>query len=129
MKKVSQAAQLVLIYKGTDPKLFGKILGVSRKYDHNDFGLIGGKREDYDLTLEECIIRECKEETGLDVSNIQLIHNGEWGGREQFTYIGEYSGEIFTREPHVVEWIEPQRLIDGTFGEFNKMILELLKIV
>ena len=42
------------------------ILGVSRKNDHNDFGLVGGSVEENE-TFEEAIIREVKEETGLDI--------------------------------------------------------------
>ena len=43
-----------------------KILGVTRKYNHSDWGLPGGKLDPGETALE-AIIRESKEETGLDI--------------------------------------------------------------
>ena len=52
----------------------GKILGVSRKDDPNMFGLAGGKVDPEDGTdYESAIIRECKEETGLDIYDLVEI--------------------------------------------------------
>ena len=67
------SAQVVLINKE------GFVLGVSRKTDHNDFGLPGGKMDPEDLENPmNTAIRECKEETGLDITDLKLvfaIHN------------------------------------------------------
>lgn len=62
MKK-EDAVQIVLLNKK------GEVLAVSRKHDHNDFGLIGGKVDEGENVVEAAI-RETKEETGLDISNI-----------------------------------------------------------
>ena len=52
----------------------GKVLGVSRKDDHTDFGLPGGKMEDSDMGNPEfTAIRECKEETGIDAKFMSMI--------------------------------------------------------
>ena len=40
--------------------------------DTNNWGIPGGGKEIYE-TLEECAIRELKEETNLDVSNLELV--------------------------------------------------------
>ena len=50
----------------------GEVLMVSRKDDLNSFGLPGGKLDDNE-TLEEGIIRETLEETGLEIFNLYEI--------------------------------------------------------
>ena len=50
-----------------------KILSVSRKDNHNDFGLFGGKLEN-DETQEEALIREAYEETGYSVNIIPIYY-------------------------------------------------------
>ncbi len=105
------------------------ILGVSRKYDHNDFGLPGGKLEEGE-TYEECICREVKEETGLTVTSCKEIfeRSGIHKGREIFgkTFLCEVEGEIHTDEPHVVKWVDWDTLFNGSFGEYNKALFDHL---
>lgn len=114
-------AQVVLINEE------GLILGVSRKDNHNDFGLAGGKMDPEDngdpmLTA----IRECKEETGLDISDLQLVFAIHKSGNMGYTYLAKYSGEIKHNEPHVVKWVPMQVLINGSFGRYNEMVSESL---
>ena len=98
----------------------GLVLGVSRKTNHNDFGLVGGSLEDYDKTPELGAIRECKEETGLDISNLKLVYlKASSDGRVGYTYIAEWSGDIAYDEPHVVKWTTFSELIKGSFGRWN----------
>jgi ADP-ribose pyrophosphatase YjhB (NUDIX family) len=116
------SAQVVLINEE------GLILGVSRKDDHNDFGLIGGKMEpqdDNDPT--NTAIRETLEETGLEIYNLRLvfaIHKDSFMG---YTYLADYKGEINHNEPHVVKWVPMERLVMGSFGKYNKMVSDSLK--
>lgn len=115
------SAQVVLINKK------GYVLGVSRKTDHNDFGLPGGKmdpEDDGDPT--NTAIRECKEETGLDISNLELVFAIHKGGNMGFTYIAKYNGEINHNEPHVVKWVPFEKLILGSFGRYNQLVSESL---
>jgi ADP-ribose pyrophosphatase YjhB (NUDIX family) len=114
-------AQVVLINEE------GLILGVSRKDNHSDFGLPGGKmdpEDDNDPTTTA--IRECKEETGLDISQLQLIFAIHKSGNMGYTYLAKYTGEINHNEPHVVKWVPMQVLINGSFGRYNEMVSESL---
>lgn len=110
----------------------GKILGVSRKDDHNDFGLVGGKVEDSDPDIEFAIIRETKEETGIDIFNLELLDTREWGGYIQNCFKAEHRGYInydMDKEPHIVKWIDPKDILNGSFGEYNEMIFRKLNII
>jgi hypothetical protein len=105
----------------------GLILGVSRKQNHFDFGLVGGKMDPEDnndpmLTA----IRECKEETGLDIFNLKLVFAIHKNGNMGYTYLADYSGEISHNEPHIVKWLPMEVLINGSFGKYNKMVSESL---
>jgi 8-oxo-dGTP pyrophosphatase MutT (NUDIX family) len=114
-------AQVVLINEE------GLVLGVSRKHDHNDFGLPGGKQDpEDDGDPIKTAIRECKEETGLDVSDLKLIFAIHKGGNMGYTYLAKYSGEINHNEPHVVKWVPFQKLVRGSFGRYNQLVAESL---
>ena len=45
----------------------GEVLSVSRKDNHNDAGLIGGKVDQHEI-LKEALYREVHEETGLSIN-------------------------------------------------------------
>lgn len=114
-------AQVVLINE------LGLILGVSRKDNHTDFGLPGGKMDPEDNNDPMVTaIRECKEETGLDVSDLQLVFAIHKSGNMGYTYLAKYSGEINHNEPHVVKWVPMQVLINGSFGRYNELVSESL---
>lgn len=114
-------AQVVLI----NPE--GLILAVSRKDNHNDFGLPGGKMDPEDNNDPMATaIRECKEETGLDITNLRLVFAIHKSGNMGYTYLADYSGEINHNEPHVVAWKPMEVLINGSFGRYNQMVSESL---
>jgi 8-oxo-dGTP pyrophosphatase MutT (NUDIX family) len=116
-----KTAQVVLINDD------GLVLGVSRKHDHNDFGLPGGKMdpEDGDDPMVTAI-RECKEETGLDAYNLKQVFSIHKGGNMGYTYLASYSGKIEHNEPHVVKWVEFKTLVRGSFGRYNQLVAESL---
>jgi 8-oxo-dGTP pyrophosphatase MutT (NUDIX family) len=120
MQKIS--AQVVLINEE------GKILCVSRKDNHSDFGLPGGKADPEDngdpiLTA----IRETKEETGLDVHDLKLIFAIHKYGYMNYTFVAKYSGEINFDEPHIVKWAPIKLATEGTFGVYNQLVAESLR--
>jgi len=114
-------AQVVLI----NPE--GLILGVSRKDNHNDFGLIGGKMEpEDDGDPTQTAIRETKEETGLDIYELKLVFAIHKDGNFGYTYLAKYKGEINHKESHIVKWVAFERLTNGSFGKYNKLVGESL---
>ncbi len=104
----------------------GDILAVSRKNDINDFGLPGGKVDEGE-TDEQAIIRETKEETGLDISNIRPFFVREDGEYMGTTFIGNYSGEITTSEKGKVIWTNFDKIKKGSFGKYNEQLESYLK--
>jgi len=105
----------------------GKILGVSRKHDHTVMGLVGGKVDPEDnFDLIAAAIREAKEETGLDIHDLEVVYASHWGNRMQWTFLAKWTGEIHTDEPHVVKWIDTKTLMQGSFKEYNLEVLASL---
>jgi 8-oxo-dGTP pyrophosphatase MutT (NUDIX family) len=118
---MKKTVQVVLINE------HNQALCVSRKDNHSDFGLPGGKMDPCDLTELDAIVRETKEETGLDITNMQLIYATHKDGSMGYTYIAKYSGEINYTEPHIVKWGTFDDLIKGTFGKWNYCVWLSLK--
>lgn len=102
----------------------GRILAVSRKTDRTKFGLVGGK-VDPGETLLTALARETLEEAGLVVSHFKFVLMRICPGEVDylaFAFEAHYEGDLHdlkTAEPIDIEWVEPQVLLDGPFGEFN----------
>ena len=107
----------------------GEICLVSRKTDHKDFGLPGGKLDEGE-TYEQAAIRETKEETGLDIKNLTMIFAMHRKGRMGQTFIAEFDGEISYDkdvEPHVAKWGKMKEATSGSFGYWNKLVKKSLE--
>lgn len=107
----------------------GQIVGVSRKDDHSDFGLPGGKVDSEDKDSLDGCIRELYEETGLlyEREKFIKIHEGSHGDFWQTTYyvsvVSDLDDSVFDYdEPHVVKWTDWQTVFDGSFGKYNRIV-------
>lgn len=102
------------------------ILTVSRKNNPDDFNLPGGK-VDQGETEEEAVVRELKEETGLDITNIRKIFtNSAYRDYLASYWTGDFTGSIQTTEKGVVKWIDQETLFKGSFGEYNRLLFKSL---
>ena len=89
-------AVIVLIYKGKDEILLSKGYGFRGTF----YGLTAGFLETGE-SLEECIKREVKEETNLNIKNIKYFASQPWPypNQEMIGFFAEYeSGEIKIQE-------------------------------
>lgn len=103
----------------------GKILGVSRKNNPNDFGLIGGK-VDPGETKEYALQREIYEECGLTIIKGKLIFSRLDDNMRCYTYLCEVEGDIKTNEKGVVKEVTWEELFEGSFGEYNRRLYKSL---
>ena len=133
--EVKDAACMIIINPDT-----GQILGVSRKNNHNDFGIIGGKVDEEDYILgprrkmtgvEYAAIRECKEETGLVVTDMVQVFCRMARTRMVTTFLAlSWKGEIKSSEEGVVKWLDLDELYQGTYGPYNKLLVrEIFKLL
>lgn len=99
----------------------GLILAVSRKDDHSDLGLPGGKIEVGETPLTAAC-RESVEETGATLCNPFLVGIADVGAIKVFIYRAEIFGDVqdhVNPEGALVKWVKPEEICTGSFGQFN----------
>jgi 8-oxo-dGTP diphosphatase len=107
----------------------GKILAVSRKDNHSDLGLPGGKIEPGE-TPEQALIRELMQEIGVRPKEFRKIFEDldrVVGGelRPCRTYLIEtWEGEPISLEEAVIEWVYPATLLEPchSFYQYNRKL-------
>jgi 8-oxo-dGTP pyrophosphatase MutT (NUDIX family) len=107
----------------------GKILAVSRKDDVDNFGIPAGAAEE-DETFEQCALRELFEETGLIGTNPRVIfvEKDDFGWTMATVVIEKRIGDINTTEKGIVEWVEPKKLLEGSFSKYNKSLFNSIAL-
>lgn len=120
-----KVAALALVFNSNN-----EVLAVSRRDNPNDLGFPGGKPEPKDgNNLTITVVREVKEETGLDVRVVGEVWSGNDGnGFECITYLCVQldHNQIITPgsgETGRVCWATRDQLIDkSTYGSYNARI-------
>lgn len=87
-----------------------KEICIAKWKNHKNWGDIGGKKEKYDKTFEDTLIREADEEADLDLKDIKRI--GYYSTTKRGTRDIKYSIVMIAR----VKEIKPQT-IDPAYGE------------
>lgn len=113
------------------------VLAVSRKNDPTKFGIIGGKIDPGETSLDAAV-REMREETGYEVSPADLIsvfkRYKDDDGFTTETFLLPFKcfnpikqETLDAHETGVVKWVDWQTLFDGPFGTYNKLLYLELK--
>ena len=137
-RKIFSVVALLLSYK--DPvggaPCVPIYLAVSRRHKPEDIGLPGGKVE-FDETPEQAIIREIKEEVGVDVKEEELVavydrldSPTETEKVARCFIVMQWEGSPRAMEEGVsVSWATVEDLIDpkNTFAHYNRGLFTFLK--
>ena len=105
-----------------------RILAVSRKDNPNDYGLPGGHIEAGEDPARAAA-RELREETGAIIHHKAL--RPVFARKGCVTYEAPFFlitavQPIGKAETGRISWVEPQTLIDGCFGKYNRRLLRAL---
>ena len=110
----------------------GKALCVSRKDDHNDFGMPGGKVNNGE-SLIDAMEREVLEETGYSVIHTsEMTFTDKCGSREVTTLlcrISDINAGVDESETGSVEWLDPTVLLTGSFAAYNNLALKHFGVI
>jgi len=98
----------------------GEILMIKRT-DNNHWGIPAGSLEEGE-TIKECIIREVKEETGLQINDCQVIGISSNPEKETVTYPNEDVIQYFTIEFYSNNW-------SGIIGNFDEQEVKIAQFV
>lgn len=101
------------------------ILSVSRKDNHNDWGLPGGKLDEGE-TFNKALLRETLEETGYIIEPLNQLNYFE--AKENNMLVRTYLAQIIAKstkkldssETGLVDFKTKEDLLNGSFKEYNK---------
>lgn len=106
---------------------------VKKEHDenHDKWIGIGGKFEEGE-SPEDCMLREAKEETGLDIlrwryRGIVTFVSDEWGTEYMHLFTAdEFAGNIKDCDEGVLEWISKKELLSLPMWEGDMIFLRLI---
>lgn len=104
-----------------------------KKNDLNEGKWIGvGGHVEKSETIDEAVIREVKEETGLDVHSLKcngevLFINNDYQEMMYVYEIDDFSGELIDCNEGKLQWIDIDKMYDLPMWEGDKAYLPLLK--
>lgn len=99
--------------------------------NHDKWVGVGGKFERGE-SPEECLLREVKEETGLELKRYLLrgvitFISDEWGEEYMFLYTSdEYEGELHQCDEGELVWIDKSEIENLRLWEGDKLFFRLL---
>lgn len=116
----------------------GRVLTISRPHDRADVGLIGGGVEPEDAgpnaeaTLRNAIVREAREEAGLilDPAQLRIVFSAPARTRIAVTFtcvVDPGPPTLGMNEEGFVSWSDPQALLSGSFGDYNRALLQVVR--
>ena len=105
----------------------------SKKKDGNKDKWIGvGGHFEKGESPEECLLREAKEETGLELTSYQFrgivtFISDEWPDEYMCLYTADrYTGDIGNCDEGELVWVEKEKIMDLNIWEGDKIFLKLL---
>ena len=105
----------------------------SKKIDGNKDKWIGvGGHFEKGESPEECLLREVKEETGLELTSYQFrgivtFISDEWPDEYMCLYTADrYTGDIGNCDEGELVWVEKGKIMDLNIWEGDKIFLKLL---
>lgn len=100
--------------------------------NHDKWLGIGGHIEPGETPMD-CILREAREETGLELLDCRyrgIVHfrSDKWEDEEMHLFTAtRFEGEIIPCDEGELEWIDKKRLLALTLWEGDKIFLKLLE--